>query len=570
MAVITTSPFEDQKPGTSGLRKKVVVFEQKNYLENFTQSIMSCFPAEEIQGCSLLVSGDGRYYSREAIQKICEVAAGNQVGRVLIGAHGLMSTPAASCVIREKNLYGGILLTASHNPGGPKNDFGVKYNMSNGGPAPDAVTSRIFELSKTLTEYKRLELPPIDIDTCGEVKLTETFTVEVIDVVASWVSLMRSIFDFNAIQKLLNRPDFKLIFDGMHGVAGPYAKALFVDVFNCEPKSCMNCDPKPDFGGGHPDPNLTYAEELVKIMKPLAPQEVTEDTPDFGAAADGDCDRNMVLGKGFFVTPSDSVAIIAAYAQKCIPYFAGGLSGVARSMPTSCAIDRVAAKLGLECFETPTGWKYFGNLMDAGRMAICGEESFGTGSDHVREKDGIWAVLAWLSILAHANDENNQALVSVEAIVTGFWQEYGRCYYSRYDYEEVESTKANEVIDHLRTLACSDLTRLHEHVTSEEAKTYLQLNQVVTADDFTYTDPVDKSVAANQGVRYIFKDGSRMIWRLSGTGSVGATVRVYFEKYEKDDTAQPTAAALKVIIDIALELCKIHEITGRAGPTVVT
>lgn len=569
--IIPTTAYEGQKPGTSGLRKKVTVVKQPNYLENFVQSIFDALPSEDRIGCTLLVSGDGRYYNRQAIQTICELAAANGYSRVWIGQGGLVSTPAGSVIIREREkgiCAGGILLTASHNPGGPENDFGIKYNTANGGPALESLTDKIFEFTKKIKEYKKIVLPKIDIDTIGVQDIIPgVFKVEVIDPVEDWMRMMKSIFDFGMIKKLIQRPDFKFAYDGLHGVAGPYAKALFLTEFEASP-SCLNgCDPMEDFGGGHPDPNLTYAKDLVKLMKPLSPSEVTGATPDFGAAGDGDNDRNMILGKGFFVTPSDSVALIAAYAVKAIPFFRNGLNGVSRSMPTSCALDNVAKKLGLNMYEVPTGWKFFCNLMDDHKVSICGEESFGTGSSHIREKDGLWAVLAWLSILAYRNSDTEAPLVSVQHIVEEFWTEFGRNYYSRYDYEEVDEGKAKQLMSGLMELG-KDIKTIPTH--RAQLETTLQRYPIATVDNFTYTDPVDGSVSPNQGIRYIFSDGSRIVWRLSGTGSVGATIRIYLEKYSKEGTQLATVDALKEISDLALELCQIEAITGRTHPTVIT
>lgn len=570
--IFNTTPYEDQKLGTSGLRKKVTIVQQPNYLENFIQSIFDALPPEERIGCTLLVSGDGRYYNRFGIQLICEMAAANGYARILIAQGGLITTPAASAVIREREngvCSGGIILTASHNPGGPKNDFGIKYNTSNGGPALEVLTDRIYEFTRKIKEYKKTKLPKIDIDTIGVQNLIPgQFKIEVIDIAEDWMKLMKSIFDFGMIQNLINRKDFKFAYDGLHGSAGPYAKRIFINEFGA-PASCLyNCEPKEDFGGGHPDPNLTYAKNLVKLMHPLTPNEVTADTPDFGAAGDGDCDRNMILGKGFFVTPSDSVALIASYATKCIPYFKNGLSGLSRSMPTSCALDNVAKKLKIDMYETPTGWKFFGSLMDAGKVSICGEESFGTGSDHIREKDGLWAVLAWLSIIAYRNRDTSKPLVTVQQIVEEFWNEFGRNYYSRYDYEEIDSAEAKKMMDGLMELGqdINAISRKRPKV-GELLKKYT----IAKVDNFTYTDPVDGSISKNQGIRYLLSDGSRMVWRLSGTGSVGATIRVYLEKYSKGTNLHmKTEDALKDISYLALQLCQIEEITGRTHPTVIT
>eukprot|EP00742_Colponemidia_sp_Colp-10_P000986 GILJ01001068.1.p1 GENE.GILJ01001068.1~~GILJ01001068.1.p1 ORF type:complete len:585 (+),score=101.69 GILJ01001068.1:60-1757(+) len=559
---VPTTPYQDQKPGTSGLRKKVTVFTEGSYLHNFVQSIFDALPPADLQGSTLVVSGDGRYYNKQAIQIIIKMAAANGVGRLWIGQNGLMSTPAVSAVIREREngaAYGGIILTASHNPGGPTNDFGIKYNCQNGGPAPEDLTNRIFELTTKISSYNIINsLPDVDLSVIGRTELIPgKFAVEVIDSTEDYVTLLRTIFDFEAIRQLLHRPGFSFVYDAMHGVAGPYAHRLFVTELGA-PLSCLlNTVPLEDFGGGHPDPNLTYAHDLVERMG--LGHSHPDDVPEFGAAADGDADRNMILGKRFFVTPSDSVAVIAANAQAAIPYFRNGLKGVARSMPTSMALDRVADQLGLQCFEVPTGWKFFGNLMDANRLSICGEESFGTGSDHIREKDGIWAVLAWLSVLAYHNRTAGAEFVSVEKIVTDHWAHYGRNYYSRYDYEEVDATAAKRLMNDL----IAQLPNLSGPVGDYEYG---------KCDEFEYTDPVDGSVSKNQGIRIAFKDGSRIVYRLSGTGSVGATIRVYIEKYENDSskTNMPTADALKKLIDIALEVAKVQQYTGRERPTVIT
>eukprot|EP00386_Alphamonas_edax_P011867 GDKI01037304.1.p1 GENE.GDKI01037304.1~~GDKI01037304.1.p1 ORF type:complete len:477 (+),score=198.31 GDKI01037304.1:1-1431(+) len=474
--------------------------------------------------------------------------------------------------IREREggiCYGGILLTASHNPGGINNDFGIKYNMSNGGPAPESVTDKIFANTQKITQFKRIALPQFDISKVGVQQLVPgSFTVEVIDPVGDYVTLMKMIFDFPALKDLVTRPDFKMVYDGMSGVAGPFAKGVFVGELGVSEKCLMGCEPSEDFNDGHPDPNLTYAHDLVEIMHPLNPEKATQDTPDFGAAGDGDCDRNMILGKGFFVTPSDSVAIIAAYAQKCIPYFKDGLKGVSRSMPTSMALDKVAAKLGVPFFEVPTGWKFFGNLMDAGKCSVCGEESFGTGSDHIREKDGIWAVLCWLAIIAYRTKEAGH-VVSVKQIVEEHWAAYGRNYYTRYDYEECKTEDANGMIAHLRSLV-ADVSKVPAACPAIAG--LLEKMPLDKADDFTYTDPVDGSVSKNQGIRFFLKDGSRIVWRISGTGSVGATIRMYLEKYETDQSrlGMATADAMKDIVTLALGLCQIEKFTGRERPTVIT
>lgn len=446
-------------------------------------------------------------------------------------------------------------MSASHNPGGPKYDWGIKFNYSSGQPAPETITDLIYGNTQSISEVKKADIPDIDLSKVGTTTFG-TFTVEVVDPVEDYLELLKSVFDFDLIKKLLSRPDFKFQFDAMHAVTGAYAKPIFVDALGAPESSVINGVPLEDFGGGHPDPNLTYAEELVKIM-------YAENAPDFGAASDGDGDRNMILGNKFFVNPSDSVALIAANAQSSIPYFKDGPKGLARSMPTSGALDRVAEKLNLPFFEVPTGWKYFGNLMDAGTLSICGEESFGTGSDHIREKDGIWAVLAWLSICAKRNVDVpiGEKLVSLEDIVTEHWEKFGRNYFSRYDYEEVESEGANALVAHLREL-----------ISNSKAGDKFGPYELAVADDFTYTDPVDGSVAAKQGIRFVFSDGSRFIFRLSGTGSAGATVRLYVEQYEPDVSKQGVDAqeALKPLIDVALQFSKLKEFTGREKPTVIT
>ncbi|NQZ63808.1 alpha-D-glucose phosphate-specific phosphoglucomutase, partial [Crocosphaera sp.] len=430
---VTTTPFEGQKPGTSGLRKAVSVFQEQNYLENFIQSILDSL--DGCEGQTLVVGGDGRYYNRQAIQIILKMAAANNIGRILVGTNGIFSTPAASAVIRKNNAFGGIILSASHNPGGPKGDFGVKYNVGNGGPAPEKVTNAIFERTKTIDEYKILEAGDINLDRPGSFKLG-TMDVEVMDSVNPYVELMQELFDFDKIKSMVSSDNFKMCMDSLHAVTGPYARALFEQFLGAKEGTVQNGIPLEDFGGGHPDPNLVYAHDLVEIM-------FGDNAPDFGAASDGDGDRNMVLGKNFFVTPSDSLAVLTANAT-LVPGYKDGIAGVARSMPTSAAADRVAAKLGIDCYETPTGWKFFGNLLDAGKATLCGEESFGTGSNHIREKDGLWAVLFWLNILAVKGE-------SVEKIVRDHWQVYGRNFYSRHDYEEVESGPANELMERLRS-----------------------------------------------------------------------------------------------------------------------
>ena len=539
--IIPSQPFLDQKPGTSGLRKRVTAFQAPHYLENFVQSIFDAIAAPA--GATLVVGGDGRYYNREAIQVILKMAAANGFGKVLVGQDGILSTPAASCVIRKYQTYGGIILSASHNPGGPQGDFGIKYNTANGGPAPEKVTEEIFARSKTISEYKILEAADVALDVIGSSTLGN-MQVEVIDAVADYAELMESLFDFAAIRQLL-ATGFRIRFDAMHAVTGPYARAILVDKLGAEADAVLNATPLPDFGGGHPDPNLTYAHDLVEIM-------YGADAPDFGAASDGDGDRNMILGQRFFVTPSDSLALMAANAR-LVPAYAKGIAGVARSMPTSAAVDRVAEELDIPCYETPTGWKFFGNLMDAGKVTLCGEESFGTGSDHVREKDGLWAVLFWLNILAIKRQP-------VETLVKRHWAQFGRNVYSRHDYEELPSDAANALITHVR-----------DSFTSLVGKRFGNY-EVKTCDDFSYTDPVDGSVSQKQGVRIMFVDGSRIVFRLSGTGTEGATLRIYLEAYETDRAKHDLDAqdALAEMITIADQIAELKQRTGREQPTVIT
>ena len=551
---VPTTPIEGQKTGTSGLRKKAAVFSEGNYLANWVQSLFLALPQEEVEGSAMVLGGDGRWFNKEASQIIIKLAAGNGVRKMYVGQNGFLATPAASAVIRARKAYGGFIMSASHNPGGPKEDWGIKFNYSSGEPAPEKITDEIYGFTQTVETLKMADIPDVDLSKVGVTKFGD-FEVEVIDPVADYLELAREVFDFDLIKSLVTRSDFKMKFDAMHAITGAYAKPILVDVLGADPSSCVNDDPKEDFAGGHPDPNLTYAEELVKTM-------YSADAPDFGAASDGDGDRNMILGNNFFVTPSDSVAIIAANA-KCIPYFKDGLKGLARSMPTAAALDRVAAKMGVECFETPTGWKFFGNLMDAGRLSICGEESFGTGSDHIREKDGPWAVLAWLSILADRNKDVpvGGEKVTVEQITKEHWAEYGRNFFSRYDYDGCESEPCEKMVEHLRTVAAA----------SKKGDMYGEY-ELDYADDFEYTDPIDGSVASKQGVRFVFSDGSRFIFRLSGTGSSGATVRMYIEQYEADVAKQGTDAqdALAPLIKVALETSKLAEFTGRESPTVIT
>ena len=498
---------------------------------------------DDIAGKTLVVGGDGRYFNREAIQTILKMAVANGFGRILVGQGGLLSTPAASCVIRARHAFGGIILSASHNPGGPHGDFGIKYNIGNGGPAPETITEAIFARTTTISHFKTLETPDIDLDVIGSVTL-EGATIEVIDPVADYAALMRTLFDFDLIHTAI-KAGLTLKFDAMHAVTGPYAKAILVDALGASPDSVVNAVPSPDFGGHHPDPNLVHSKALFDLM--MGP-----DAPDLGAASDGDGDRNLIIGKGQFVTPSDSLAMLAANAHLA-PGYKGGLSGIARSMPTSGAADRVADKLGIACYETPTGWKFFGTLLDADMATLCGEESAGTGSNHVREKDGLWAVLLWLNVLAARRQP-------VKAIVAKHWETYGRNYYTRHDYEEVESDAANGLMAHLREMLASLPGRT------------LDGFKVKAADDFAYTDPVDGSVSTKQGIRVLFEDGSRIVYRLSGTGTAGATLRVYIERYEPDASRQneDTQTALAPLIGIAEDLAGIKARTGREAPSVIT
>lgn len=538
---VATKPYPDQKPGTSGLRKKVPVFQQEHYAENFIQSIFDAL--DGFEGKTLVIGGDGRFYNREVIQKAIAMAAANGFGKVMVGQGGILSTPAASHVIRKYKTFGGIILSASHNPGGPHEDFGIKYNAGNGGPAPEKLTDAIFEKTKAISSFKIADIGQVDIDTIGTVK-TGDMTVEIIDPVADYAELMESLFDFDALRALF-RSGFRMRFDAMHAVTGPYAKEILENRLGAPNGTARNFIPLPDFGGHHPDPNLVHAKHLYDEM--MGP-----DAPDFGAASDGDGDRNLIIGKGIFITPSDSVAMLAANAHLA-PGYKAGLKGIARSMPTSGAADRVAEKLGIGIYETPTGWKFFGNLLDAGMATICGEESAGTGSNHVREKDGLWAVLLWLNILAVRGE-------SAKQIVTQHWAAYGRNYYSRHDYEEVETDRANALVGELRAKLGS------------LPGTSVRGMTIASADDFAYHDPVDGSVSENQGIRVLFEGGSRVVFRLSGTGTSGATLRLYVERYEPDKNRHDidTQEALAGLIAAADDIAGIRSHTGRAKPSVIT
>lgn len=538
---VPTTPYLDQRPGTSGLRKKVKHFQQPHYLENFVQSLFDCL--KDIIGKTLVLGGDGRYYNPEAIQTILKMAAANKVGRVLVGHKGLFSTPAVSCVIRRYKAFGGIILSASHNPAGSEGDFGIKYNVSNGGPAPEAVTDAIYTQSKKINRYLVLEAEDIPLSTLGIFTLEE-MTVEVINPITDYAELMEELFDFARIATLFDTGVFHMHFDAMHAITGPYARDILEQRLGADPNTVLNGEPLPDFGGDHPDPNLVHAKSLVTKM-------YRANAPSFGAASDGDGDRNMILGKRFFVTPSDSLAVLAANAHH-VPGYRLGLAGIARSMPTSQAADRVAEALGIECFETPTGWKFFGNLLDAGKATLCGEESFGTGSDHLREKDGLWAVLFWLNVLAVRRQ-------SVETIVREHWVHCGRNFYSRHDYEDLPADLSQQLIEDLR----KQLPKLKDK--------RLGQRKVILADDFSYTDPIDHSITTGQGIRLCFGDDARIIYRLSGTGTEGATLRVYLETFEPNPARhnQDTQIALADLIQIADHVAQIQQRTGRAQPSVI-
>ena len=538
---VKTRPFDDQKPGTSGLRKKVRVFQQPKYTENFIQSLFDSL--EGFAGGTLVIGGDGRFFNREAIQLAIGMAAANGFGRVLVGQGGILSTPAASHLIRKHKAFGGLIFSASHNPGGPDEDFGVKYNVGNGGPAPEKLTDTIFERSRAIDRYLTVDASDVGLDLKGRTKLGD-MTVQVVDPVADYAALMEGLFDFDAISELF-KSGFRMVFDAMYAVTGPYAREIIEKRLGAPPGTVRNGVSLPDFGGHHPDPNLVHARDLYEFM-------MSREAPDFGAASDGDGDRNLIIGRDMFVTPSDSLAILAANAHLA-PGYRDGLAGIARSMPTSGAADRVAEKLGIGMYETPTGWKYFGNLLDAGMVTICGEESAGTGSSHVREKDGLWAVLLWLNILAVRRQ-------GVAEIVREHWREFGRNYYTRHDYEAVETAAAEALMGELRgragSLAGAQCGKL----------------RVSNADDFAYVDPVEGSTAAMQGIRIYFENGGRLVLRLSGTGTTGATLRVYLERYERDPALHglETQAALADLVEAAELLSGIKERLGRDAPSVVT
>ncbi|WP_019443836.1 alpha-D-glucose phosphate-specific phosphoglucomutase [Brucella canis] len=537
---IATTPYQDQQPGTSGLRKKVPVFQQPNYAENFIQSIFDVL--EGFKGKTLVVGGDGRFYNREVIQKLIKIAAANGFDRIMVGQGGILSTPAASNMIRKYKAFGGMILSASHNPGGPTQDFGIKYNIGNGGPAPEKITEAIFARSKVIDQYKIADAADIDIDKIGTSKIGDTEVV-IFDPVADYAELMESLFDFAAIRAMI-KGGFQMKFDAMHAVTGPYAKEIFERRLGAPEGSVVNFVPLPDFGGHHPDPNLVYAKDLYDLL-------MSSHAPDFGAASDGDGDRNLILGRGIFITPSDSLAMLAANAHLA-PGYKGGIKGIARSMPTSAAADRVAEKLGIGMYETPTGWKFFGNLLDSGKVTICGEESSGTGSDHVREKDGLWAVLLWLNILAVRKE-------SVKAIADDHWARFGRNYYTRHDYEAVDSDIATKLVADLR----GKLAGL--------PGTSVNGLRIEKADDFAYHDPVDGSTSEHQGIRIYFEGGARIVLRLSGTGTSGATIRIYIERYEADPAKHnlDTQATLAPLIDAAEQIAEVKKRSGRTEPSVV-
>ncbi|MFC1452092.1 alpha-D-glucose phosphate-specific phosphoglucomutase [Verrucomicrobiota bacterium] len=536
---IDTHPYDDMRPGTAGLRKKVAVFRQPHYLANFVQSIFDTLSGFE--GRTLVVGGDGRYYNDEAMQLILKMAAANGFGRTVIGRNGLLSTPAVSCVIRKYRTFGGIILTASHNPGGPDGDFGIKYSMGNGGLASESVTEAVYARTQSITSYRVLEAPDIPLDKIGEQSLGP-MAVDIKDPVTDFGELMESLFDFDLLAGFLGGGAFRMRFDAMHGVTGPYARALLEERLGAPAGTVQHGDSLPDFGGMHPDPNLIHAHHLVELME-------SPEAPDFAAATDGDGDRAMLLGPGFYVSPSDSLAVLAANAH-LIPGYQRKLPGVARSLATSAAVDRVADRLGIPCYQTPTGWKFFGNLLDAGRIALCGEESFGAGSDHLREKDGLWTVLYWLNIMAARRQ-------GVADIMHEHWREYGRNYYTRHDYEEVDKPAAEALMDYLRKRVGS--------LAGEK----LGSHTVESADDFAYTDPVDDSVSEHQAIRVHFSDGSRVLYRLSGTGTVGATLRVYLERYEPSETSWDPQVALGDMREIARSLGEVRERLGRDEPDVI-
>ncbi len=542
MPTINTTPYSDQKPGTSGLRKKVTDFQQVHYLENFIQSIFNV--ATTLNKGLLVLGGDGRYYNRQAIQVILKMAAANGISRVMVGKNGLLSTPAVSCLIRKYNANGGIVLSASHNPGGPEGDFGIKFNIANGGPAAGSFTDAVYENSLSIEKYHIADTDDISLNT-QQTTYIEGMQIDIIDSVSDYASLMQELFDFDAIKSLFTEKSFSMCFDAMHAVTGPYAKEIFEKRLSAS-KAVINGVPLEDFGGGHPDPNLAHTEELLHILN------AATSAPDLGAASDGDGDRNMIIGQNFFVNPSDSLAIMTANAH-LLPCYQSGIRGVARSLPTSRAVDKVAQRMNITCYETPTGWKFFGNLLDDKLISLCGEESFGSGSDHIREKDGLWAVLFWLNLIAVKQQ-------SVEEITRDHWKRFGRHYYTRHDYEAIDTTSANNLINALRSKASS--------LTGEQFGTYT----IQLCDDFSYTDPVDNSITEHQGIRILFDDESRIVYRLSGTGTEGATLRVYIERYvtNSEQHDMDTQTALQKLIEIARTIAEINDYCGRSAPDVIT
>ena len=539
---VETSPFDDQKPGTSGLRKKVSVFQKPGYLDNFLQSIFDSLEGHE--GATLVIGGDGRFLNREAIQTAIAMAAANGIGKIIVGRGGILSTPAASNLIRKRGAIGGLVLSASHNPGGPNGDFGIKFNAANGGPAPESLTAKFYARSQAIDRYLIAEIGSVDLEQTGTRQTTSGMIVEIIDPVADYADLMESLFDFDAIRALF-ASGFTMVFDAMHAVTGPYAREILENRLGALPGTVINGTPLEDFGGGHPDPNLVHAKHLLDLMN-------GPDAPDFAAASDGDGDRNLVFGRAMVVAPSDSLAVLAANAHLA-PAYRDGIVGIARSMPTSAAADRVAETIGVPLYETPTGWKFFGNLLDAGKVTICGEESAGTGSDHVREKDGLWAVLLWLNILAASGK-------GVTELLREHWARFGRNHYQRHDYEDLDKDVAEKLI-----------TDLRDRLSGLPGKQCAGLT-VSAADDFAYLDPVDGSTSQNQGIRIFFPDGARAVFRLSGTGTSGATLRLYMDRFI-DDSAMIEADTSHVLADLARaadEIAEIEKRTGRKAPDLVT
>ncbi|WP_420465755.1 alpha-D-glucose phosphate-specific phosphoglucomutase [Panacagrimonas sp.] len=536
---IASKPYSDQKPGTAGLRKKVAVFQQPHYLENFLQAIFDVDP--RLRGGTLIVGGDGRYHNRPAIQTAIAMAAANGIGRVVVGQGGLLSTPAASHLIRSREAAGGFLLTASHNPAGEDGDFGLKYNVVGGGQAPESLTDRLYEASRTMTRYRTLEGVYVDLDRRGT-QTVEGMAVEIVDCVDDYAQLMQTLFDFDRIRDWFKR-GHRLRFDAMHAVTGPYAQRLFVDLLGAPASSLQNVCPLEDFGGGHPDPNLIYAKPLVDLM-------LSDAAPELGGASDGDGDRNMILGRGLFVTPGDSLAMLCEHLH-LLPGYRDGLAGVARSMPTCRALDQVARALKIPCYETPTGWKFFANLLDAGRITLCGEESFGTSSNHTREKDGVWAVLAWLNILAITER-------SVQDIAQAHWARFGRHYYARHDYDELPAAAAQQVMQALQESLPARIGQRYGDYT------------ISAADSFSYVDPIDDSRATDQGLRLVFGDAARLIVRLSGTGTKGATLRLYLERFERQALDLKSTEALAPLTGLAEKIVRVADITGRRAPSVIT